>query len=156
MTIFHHWGKTFFGKLQIIQIQSLNSTSAVIPYIEKYKSYNINDYIPPLRQDYSRKLQIIKIQWLHSSTAASNFREIYKLYKFNDSIPPLRQTYLPKISHYANLMTLFHLCGYPLQKNIQIIQHEWLHSTNAARTFYGKLQIIQNQWQNSTCGVIPS
>ena len=84
MTIFHRCGKTFSGKLKIIQIQWLNSTSAVIPYIEKYKSYNINDYIPPLRQDYSRKLQIIKIQWLHSSTAANHSPEKYKLYKFND------------------------------------------------------------------------
>ena len=104
---------------------------------------------------FSRKLQFIKIQWLHSTTAANYFREIYKSYKFNDSIPPLRQTFLPKISNYVNLMTLFHLCGYPLQKNIQIIQHKWLHSTNAARTFYGKLQIIQIQWLNSTCAVIP-
>ena len=51
MTPFHHCGKPFSRKLQIIQIQWLNSTSAVIPYIEKYKSYNINDYIPPLWQD---------------------------------------------------------------------------------------------------------
>ena len=55
-----------------------------MPYIEKYKSYNINDYITPLRQDFSWKLQIIKIQWLHSSTAANHSPEKYKLYKFND------------------------------------------------------------------------
>ena len=51
MTPFQHCGKPFSRKIQIVQIQWLNSTSTVIPYIEKYKSYNINDYIPPLRQD---------------------------------------------------------------------------------------------------------
>ena len=83
MTPFHLRGKPLQRNIQIIQnywlyftaaawhalenyklykIQSLNSTSAVMPYIEKYKSYNINDYITPLRQDFSWKLQIIKIQ----------------------------------------------------------------------------------------------
>ena len=27
------------------------------PFIEKYKSYNINDYIPPLRQDFLQKIK---------------------------------------------------------------------------------------------------
>ena len=49
MTTFHHSGKTFSRNLQVIQIQSLNSTSAVIRYIEMYKSYNIKDYIKPHR-----------------------------------------------------------------------------------------------------------
>ena len=92
MKLFHHCGKQFSTNLLIIQIQWLNSITPIIPYIEKYKSYNINDYIPPLRQDYSRKLQIIKIQWLHSSTAANHSPEKYKLYKF---------------------ITPFHLCGNP-------------------------------------------
>ena len=52
MTIFHDCGKTFSRKLQIMQIKWLHSSSKVTSYIEKYKSYNINDYIPQLRQDF--------------------------------------------------------------------------------------------------------
>ena len=37
-------------------MQWLNSISAVIPYLEKYKSYNINDTIPPLRQAFLQKI----------------------------------------------------------------------------------------------------
>ena len=49
MTIFHQYGKDIQWKITNNTIQWRNSTSVVIPCIEKYKSYNINDYIPPLR-----------------------------------------------------------------------------------------------------------
>ena len=50
MTIFSHCGQTFPRELQILQIQWHHSNSAVVPDIEKYKSYNIHDYIWPLRK----------------------------------------------------------------------------------------------------------
>ena len=56
MTTFHHCSKTFSGKLQIIKIQWLYSTTAEIRYIEMYKSYNINGYIQPLGQEFLKKI----------------------------------------------------------------------------------------------------
>ena len=97
MTPFRHCGIPFFRKLLIIQIQWLNSTTAVISYIEIYKSYNITDYIPPLRKTSHRKLEIILIQWLHSTSAVILYIEKYKSYNINDFIPPLRHDFSRKL-----------------------------------------------------------
>ena len=56
MTPFNNCGKPFSRILQIIQIQWLHSTSVAIPYIKKYKSYNINDLIQPLQKTFLQKI----------------------------------------------------------------------------------------------------
>ena len=144
MKLFHHCVKQFSTNLLIIQIQWLNSNTPIIPYIEIYKSYNINDYFPQLRQDilwkfknYTNsmtifhhcgmtcfgKLKIIQIQWLHSTSAVNPYREIYKSYNIHDYIPPLRQNILWKITNYTNSITKFHRCRNPLYRKIHMIQH---------------------------------
>ena len=121
-----------------------------------------------------RKTQILPNQWLNSTTAANPYSEKYKSSNINNSIPP-RQQSLKKNTNHPKSVSPFNHCGNPLLRKIQIIQHQWLHSTTAAIPYsekyksstinesipplrqspFQKKQILHHQWVHSITAAIP-
>ena len=114
-----------------MQNQWVHSTTAAIPYSEKYKSSKINYAIPPQQQTLLQKNTnhpLTMSQFYHYGNTL--FRK--KILHYQCVNTPLRQSSTQKNTNNPKSVSQFQHCGKPLLRKIQIIQHQWCHSTTAA------------------------